>query len=306
MTKPNDQTVSKPYDSNPFSLAFNSFMRMFNTNTGWAVVFLIFALLGAMVQFAGNIADIASTTSTDYEQQSTTRQYEADDNGITPLGSDTNELDEFSTAATDSDTSTAAVILLVVGISLIVLVFVGVMAAAGVFITGMFTYVALQSEKGKAVQFSEAWGATVKRFWRLLGAQLLAGLKIFGWTLLFIVPGIIAALRYTLLPYVVMSTAEDEKGIKNTHNKTKSLVKGRLMEVFGIATVAVIIPFIGSMLELTGNAALYTQLQHYNEKGLEKPKVHWLNYLGLILIALLVLFALFIGGIILLIVAANN
>lgn len=294
------------YDSNPFTLAFNSFMRMFNTNTTWAVVFLIFAILGALGQFAGNVADLASTTNETRYEQSESVPWDTttgDKNGNYLLDT---KPESGAPTSNDDALSTLAIVSLVLFVSALVLVFIGAVYAIGTFISGLFVYVAIQSEKGKSVTFSEAWNAVAKRFWRLLGAQLLAGLKILGWTLLFIVPGIIAALRYTLLPFVVMETAADEKGIKNTHDKTKAVVKGRLWEVFGIGTVATIIPFIGSMLQLTGGAALYTQLHHYNEKGLEKPKIHWLNYLGAILLALLFVFIAFIGVVVFLIVLANK
>lgn len=301
------KSTTKPsltYDSNPFTLAFNSFMRMFNTNTVWAVVFLIFGILGALGQFAGNIADIATTTNdTRYEQSESTSwdsTGDRDDNYL--LGDKVGEPEASST----DEVSTAAIISLVAVISVFVLLFIGIVYAVGTFVSGLFVYVAIQSEKGKTVTFSEAWDAVVKRYWRLLGAQLLAGLKIVGWTLLFIIPGIIAALRYTLLPYVVMATGEDEKGVKNTHDKTKATVKGRLWEVFGIGTVAAIIPFVGSMLQLTGNAALYSQLNYYNENQLEKPKIHWLNYLGMVLIGLMLLLIVFIGLVVLIIALANR
>lgn len=306
-TESKAENVKPTYDSNPFTLAFNSFMRMFNTNTVWAVVFLVFGVLGALGQFVGNIADIASTPSSTYEQREEKAPFDYnydDDYGYT----DGSTSDDVETSLKDdaSTLSVVAIILIIIGITIAVIIFGGIIYAIGLFISALFTYVALQSEKGKSVDFSEAWSAVAKRYWRLLGSQLLAGLKIFGWTLLFIVPGIIAAFRYALLPYVVMAAEDGEKGVKTAHDRTKALVKGRLWEVFGISTVAAIVPFVGSMLQLTGNAALYTQLDHYDKKGLEKPKIHWLNYLGAILIALVFAFILFIGTIVVLIALANK
>ncbi|MCA9309147.1 hypothetical protein KC973_02115 [Candidatus Saccharibacteria bacterium] len=295
--------VKPTYDSNPFTLAFNSFMRMFNTNTVWAVVFLVFGILGALGQFVGNIADIASTPSSTYEQREQKAPFDDDYDYI-----DSSTSNDIRTSPKD-DTSTlsvVAIILIIIGVTIAVVIFGGIIYAVGLFVSALFTYVALQSEKGKTVDFSEAWSAVAKRYWRLLGSQLLAGLKIFGWTLLFIVPGIIAAFRYALLPYVVMAAEDSEKGVKTAHDRTKALVKGRLWEVFGISTVAAVVPFVGSMLQLTGNAALYTQLDHYDKKKLEKPKIHWLNYLGAILLALLFVFVLIVGLIIFLVILANK
>lgn len=275
----------KTYDSNPFTLAFNAFIKFFNTNVGWAIAVLVMGIFGFIGQMISNVAQVAMTP----ESTTTT----------------SSSSDVITSSGAASDTNVAAIAMIVVGVVIILLFVIAIASAVSTYISGMLSYVALQSEKGKSVGFSEAWEATSKRFWRLYLASLLAGLKIFGWTLLFIIPGIIASLRYKLLPYVIMADSQTS-GVGSSHESTKQIVKGRLMEVFGVATVASIVPFVGSLVGLTGNAALFSQLKTYDDANLEKPKVHWLNYLGLILIGILVLFLMMIGLIIFAAAIASN
>lgn len=266
-TEQKEVSTKKPeYNSNPFTLSFNALGRFFEKNTPWAIAIIVLGFLGYIGQLGGELANEGSNS------QSTT------------LG---------TTAATNPDATTT--IALVVFIGIFVLVFALVALVVGVFVQGMLTHVAIESEKGNRVSFSDAFNATSKRFWRLLGASLLAFVKIVGWTLLFIIPGIVAAFRYTLLPYVIMDEPEDSRGVKESHDRTKLLVKHRLLEVFGVSTVSAIIPIVGQVLGLAGNAALYRQLQVYNDGNLEKPKKHWLNYLGFILMGLGFLLVAFIA-----------
>ncbi|MBP9738966.1 hypothetical protein KBD20_04720 [Candidatus Saccharibacteria bacterium] len=287
-TEHKNKTTLPVYDSNPFTLAFNSLTKMFNTNVGWAIAILVLGFFSFIGQ------SISNFSSNSYSPSSPSSSQVQD---YTPETLPTPDV---------SDTNVAAIIAIVLIVLVVLIVVIVIGTAVSVFIGGMFSYVALQSEKEKSVSFSEAWEATAKRFWRLLGAQLLAGLKIFGWTLLLIVPGIIAAFRYALLPYVIMGEAAGTKGVINSHDSTKALVKGRLMEVFGVATVAGIVPFVGSLLGITGNAALYTQMKAYSDAGVEKPKIHWLNYLGFILLGALFAFILFIGILVAIIAVAAN
>jgi hypothetical protein len=267
-------TPPKKYESNPFILAFQALGRMFDSNAIWAIVIIIFETIGFFFQGIGNLASLSSNQPADPSYGS-------------------------STSASSPEISVIIAIIILVVIVLAVLVVIG--TTISVFIQGMFSYVALQSENGKAVSFSEAFNATLKRFWPLLSAQLLAMLKIFGWSLLFIVPGIIAALRYALLPYLVMADNSITRA-GEAHTRVKELTTGRLWEVFGVSTVAALVPVLGSVLGLSGKAALYNQLANHKDR----PKIHWLNYIGLLLIALALIIVTLAILIIILVSATNR
>lgn len=258
------------YQSNPFSLSFDKFGQFFEKNLGWAIALIILPIFGLFFQMLGAVVDTTSSS------------VQAHAGHVHAIG---NNPEAFGFLA---------ILLLVLGIvifSVLIVAFV----AINVFISGIFTYVALENDAGRTANFSKAIDAVVARFWRLFLAQLLAIAKIFGWTLLFIIPGIVATFRYALLPYVILDQSAKEKGVKASHERVKTLVKGRKREVFGVATVAAIIPIVGGINQLVGNAALYRQLQVYGDNKIEKAPVHWLNYFGFILIALYLLLFTFIA-----------
>lgn len=260
------------YQSNPFSLSFDKFGQFFETNLGWAIALIIVPLLGFFLQLFASLVDTATPESRVHASS------------VHQVG-----------AADPATVGIAAFAVVIFAIILASLILIG--SAIQTFVTGLFTYAALENDAGRTARFSKAVDAVVARFWRLFLAQLLANVKIFGWTLLLIVPGIIAAFRFALLPYVIMDESASKKGVKASHDRVKQLVAGRKREVFGVATVAAIIPFVGSITQVIGNAALYRQLQQYGDKSLEKPPVHWLNYFGFFLIGLYGLLLLFIVSI---------
>lgn len=271
---------SLQYDSNPLTLSFEALGRFFKFNIGWAIVIISFAFFG----FVGQIGQSFMNMNTGEE----TSSYQEERKEL---------FADFE--APDQTLDTVAIIAIVVGVLLVISVFVVIGSAIGVYVQGMFAYVALASENSKSVGFSEAFQEVSKRFWRLFGSQLLASLKIFAWSLLFIIPGIIASLRYSMLSYVILSSDPSTKGVRLAHKQTKELVKKRLFEVFGVTFVGGLIPVIGSLVTLSGKAALHNQLRSFNEAGKAKPPIHWLNYLCLVFIAAFVfLIALIIGVIV--------
>lgn len=276
------EDTAKIYDSNPFTLTFNALGRFFNTNVNWAIVVIALAVISFVGQAISDLVRFISEGS---------------------LSDAPPDFSQFSSGPAPDPAVVVAVVIVVFCLAVTAIV---VTSIIGAFINGMFSYVALNSEAGKTIGFSEAFNATIKRFWRLLLSQLLANLKIFGWTLLFIIPGIVAGYRFQLLPYLIMSESENEKGIGDSHNKTKALVKGRLWELFGISFVAGIVPFVGSLLGLSGKASFYKQLQATAHAPEKRPKIHWLNFIGLILGGALLLLSFMLGLLIVLILLANN
>lgn len=241
------------YESNPFRLAIDATRRLFNTNRGWAIFLFVLGLLGLL-----------SSKDSPTNQAHTTQ--------------------DSMTAATTGSGNTLALIVFIV--SIVAIAFIGIMVI-GAYVQGILSYVALQSEKGKKVSVSEAYGAVSLRFWRLFGAQLLAFVKILGWSLLLIVPGIITGFRYALLGYVIMDEPSENRSVKESHERVKSITKSRLWEVAGLSMTA-IVPALGSLFDTAGKAAQYNQLKYYHDKKLEKPAVHWLNYMLVLLFAALI------------------
>ena len=274
-----EQTPSTPapatntttdYVSNPFILAFRAFSKFFNANAGWGVAIIILGIFGGFFQLFGQF--LGSPPS---------------DEPMQPASLDPG----FSSMHIEP----AALAAVIIGVLVIITIAAAVGFILQVFIGGMFAYVSLQSQKGQAVSFGEAFHATTQRFGRLLVAQAWAGLKIFLWSLLLVVPGIIAALRYALLPYVIMAEPASEKSLIKSHDRVKAITKGKLLEVFGLGFAAGIIPFVGGVLQIAGSGAQYQQLASTFDHNVARPKTHWLNYLALIVAGLFLLLIVGLG-----------
>ncbi len=251
MNRDQKVTESAEYISNPFVLAYRASQKLFNTNRGWAIFLIITGIFSTLSQ-----------------------------------GSDLSGRQPAQSAGTSTPPVS---IELVVFVASFVALFVIIVFVLSIYLSGILSYVTLQSEKSKKVGVREAIDATSKRFWRLCGSLALALVKILGWSLLFIIPGIIAALRYSLLSYVIMDEPA-EKSVKESHERIKTLTKGRLLEVFGMGFTS-IVPFVGALFNTAGNAALYRQLQISTDKNIEKPKIHWLNYFLLLILLLITIVA---------------
>ncbi len=276
------------YQSNPFSLSFNKFGLFFEKNLGWAIALLVVPIFYGIMQFGSQMPWLLEpetsgpASSVDRRGKNIESSYTSDLKQI--------DSDKDMSQINEDDIPPAGVIVLIVSVVMMVIVGIIVLQLLiQTFIVGALTFVALENDAGRKASLSGAIDAVVARFRRLFLAQMLASLKIFGWTLLFIIPGIIAAFRYTLLPFVIMDESPKKRDVKSSHDRVKAIVSGRKREVFGVATVA-IIPIIGTISQYVGNAALYRQLQVYKDQNSEKPPIHWLNYFGFFLIGIYLLF----------------
>jgi len=85
------------------------------------------------------------------------------------------------------------------------------------------SHMALIASAGGAPKFKDFF-APLKRFGRWLGLELWMGIRIYLWTLLFIVPGIIAAYRYRQAVYLMLE--DPELGINRALKLSGDLMKG--------------------------------------------------------------------------------
>lgn len=254
-------TPTKPkfhFISNPFKSSFDGINNLFKHNQTMAIVILILSFFGAFANmFSSFPTPPASETST-------------------------------STTAAASEPISAALVAVIVVFAAI---FFFVSIFVSVVYTGIVNYVAWKSSRGETTTFGEAFSQAMKHFWRILGIQIVVGLKIFGGLLLFIVPGIRASLRYQMVFFAMF----DEKlNAWKSMDRVKQLTKNHLMEVFGIMTVGQLLFPVAVLVQIGGESVLYPQLKHLKDNNLPKPPIHWLNYLGFILLGALFVFISFI------------
>lgn len=68
------------------------------------------------------------------------------------------------------------------------------------------------------------------RFFKFLGLMIVQGIFIYLWTLLFIIPGIIAALRYSMAVYIMIDNPD--MSIMDCIRASKEMMRGRKGELF--------------------------------------------------------------------------
>ncbi len=122
-----------------------------------------------------------------------------------------------------------------------------VIAATAVFVPGYFHLVSAYREK---IGYREAMRRGLKQFWPFVVTQFLAGLVILGGYVMLIVPGIIWAVSFMMLPWIIVR--EGGKGMPALL-RARRLVKGDGLMVFLYTIALSILSSIVSNV-LTGSA----------------------------------------------------
>lgn len=244
---------TEQYESNPFSVTFRGLDWLFKYNQSLAIVILVVTALFMAPQFTFN-----STAPTPNQVQNGT---------------------QLPAASTEFSLQLGLLVLLLIVCALVVALLVSTV------ITAFLSFVSWKTSRKETTTFSETWKAVTSNFRSLLVVELIAWVKIIGGLILFIVPGIRAYLRYQMVMFPIF-----ERGAKPREaiQEMKGLTSGRLIELFGISTVAGLIPFVGGVLQLGGLAVAYPQLNAIKTSS-EKPKKHWLNYIGFIILGFIAL-----------------
>jgi hypothetical protein len=123
-----------------------------------------------------------------------------------------------------------------------------------------------------------------------LWVNIIMLVKLFLWTLLFIVPGMIMAVRYRLSGTVFF--AEGKRG-NAAVKRSAELTKGAWFTTFAGYGLWNLITFnqIQQLVAPGVSAILYRQLRALTDAGESKPSAHWLSWLTLLVpIALILLF----------------
>lgn len=99
----------------------------------------------------------------------------------------------------------------------------------------------INAKRGKA-QFSDIlYVFESGNYWNVFVTMLLMGIKIFLWTLLFIVPGIIKSLEYSMVPYLLAEDAGMDGGL--AFDTSREMTDGKKGNMFILA-----LTFIGWIL----------------------------------------------------------
>ena len=259
------QTTPSPKDyvNNPFTIALRGITLLFDLARG--VAFLLVAL-----SVAGLFrADYSTNINNPKDAEDAFQQITAPLAGWSP---------------TEWLVAVGAVAIITLAIMMI-----------GALLGGVSAYTSLRLSRGERVSLSEAFREAFQHLWSFLWLQIIVGVKTLLWTLLFIIPGIIMATRYSLASVAFFD--EDKKLRGNAAVKESlRLTRGAWLTTYGTHTLFNFITFgvIASVITTGANAVLYRQFDKLDDN---KPEAHWLSWLALFLpfaFLLLLMFLIFV------------
>jgi hypothetical protein len=249
------KVTKKHYENNPFFIASNGLTLLFSLAQGVGVLFVILSILGLFARL------------------------------FSPTGSSDNSSADITSLFDGWDVGTW-------------LLFCGAVAIIGlaiVMILSLFNavgaYTSARIAQKEEVSIREAFREAFDKLWSFIWLQIIIVVKIILWALLFIIPGIIMAVRYSLANVAFFDDTKNLRGnaaIKESLQLTKGawITTYAATALFNFLTLGT----IGNVISIGTNAVLYRQ---FEESGAKKPAAHWLSWLTLVLPFIILLILLF-------------
>lgn len=167
-----------------------------------------------------------------------------------------------------------------------VIVFLAI-ALIGALFSGVSSYTAAQIAKGKTVTLGNAFRVALDHVWAYLWLNIIITVKLILWSLLFIIPGIYMTFRYSLAGVAffdkdLRGNAAIKKSLQLTRNGWLTTFASNVL--LNTLTLGV----LSSAITTGVNAMLYKQ---FGKAGNNKPEAHWLSWVTLLGIGVLMFFA---------------
>lgn len=269
------------YQNNPFFIAIEGIKALFRYAKPVAIALIVISVFGFIFNAYSNTANIFNTDTT---QEPTTQP----------------AINEETTAfAIDSPESMGAIVG-IIGLVLIVGMIVSVVVLLiGAVVNGLRDVAAAAAVNQQTITLKEAFSTLFRRFPGYLWLLVIVAVKTLLWSLLFIIPGIIMAVRYSLAGVAFfsqnMKAAEAVRySTQITKNGWTTLFASNI--VFNFVTLNTITILVQSSVY----AVLFRQYHQLEVANIAKPSPHWLSVVATVLlftflgVAILLLFA-FIG-----------
>lgn len=149
---------------------------------------------------------------------------------------------------------------------------------------GISSYAALQLSKNNEVKLSEAFNAVLENFGRYFVMYFLMNLKIFLWSLLFIIPGIIAYYRYSFAGILFFDPDKKLRGNEALAGSSRLAKKG-LLTIFASQFLFDVITFFyaNRLITLSSQSVLYREYAALEAANAKKPSAHIIAKIALAL-----------------------
>jgi hypothetical protein len=250
---------SKTYENNPFFVATSGLDLLFRKAQPIGILLAIIAGVTLLGSLPYSFAPMGPSESSSPEADQAAAQ-------------------QFA----DSISKVPAEIWLLIGVAaLTLLLFV---TFIGIILRGITDYTSARIATGKTATINEAFRAVFKNFWGYTWVLVVVGVKTLLWTLLFIIPGIIMSVRYSLAGVAYFDKALGGNG---SVKHSAALTKGGWLTTYASQNLLNILTFgaIPSLLMPGTNAVLYRQFTAVDKT---KPRAHALSWLTLLVPIILV------------------
>lgn len=263
------------YQNNPFYIGLSGMQLLFKRAHSVGIYAAILAGVGFLIATVANIIDaVSQINDPSYSESSRVTETFVQ----TPIN----------------------VELLFIGIAVVMAAYL-VILVIWLLLYGVLEHTSARLAQGEQVVLGQAFQATLKNFPAYVWTYLVMFVKIFLWSLLLIVPGIIMSVRYSLTGTVFF--AENKRG-NEAVKRSAELTKGAWFTTFAGSGLwnLMTLGLAPSIINPSANAILYRQFKETNDHQANKPAAHWLSWLTFFIP--IVLFAIAIGLIIFLVLVA--
>lgn len=262
------ETTPASYQNNPFYVALDGMSALFKYAKSVAIFLIAVSVIFGFMNFVSNLYD------TMYPASSPNSEKNVD------TSSSINEIAPGIAQLRDMEPSELLGVALIVGF--VVFIVLVCLLVVGAIFKGIGDVTAAAVANEKTISLGQAFKTLMRRFPGYLGLIVLVGIKTFLWSLLFIIPGIIMAVRYSLAGTAFF--ARDMKITEAIRYSTTITKNGWTTlfasnGIFNIITLGLLSLFVTPSVQ----AIVFRQYDGLQQKGIPKPAAHWLSVLTTVL-----------------------
>ena len=269
--------LTAAYENNPFNIGLMGLKLFFDKAKSVAIFAIFLCAISFILNGLSGGYDYSSTTMTEEQAKA---QQQADEAAVREF---------FS-----QDPGTLAVIG-ILGASALFLFIV-----LSLWLYGALEYTGARLAAGERTELKEALKTSGSELASYVWLYVIIFVKVLLWSLLFIIPGIIMAVRYSLAGTSFF--AEGKRG-NAAVKRSLELTRGAWFTTFGGMALwnIMTLGLISYLLQPGINAVLYRQFVPLTDKNEQKPAPHWLSWATLVapiaLLGLLVMIGVIIAAI---------
>ncbi len=277
---PTDDSSQNP--TNPFLVALEGVKSLFVFAKPVAMVLLVLSIIFGLANLATSTYDMMNP------QEPSTWNTSTD---TTASPTSIAEFNNMTLPGVDFDLTPESFGAIVIIAGFVIFVVTVLLLVIGAIFTGLGDIAAAASVNKKTITLKQALSTLLARFPAYLWLIVLVAVKTFLWSLLFIIPGIIMSIRYSLAGTAFF--ARNMKASEAIKYSTK-ITKGGWITLFASQTLPNIVTLglIQLLVQPGVYAELFRQYDHYDTNGVAKPKAHIISIIYFVILASIVAIAI--------------